>query len=325
MRRVLVLLVALCLLACDSPTDTPVEIEIYSIQKSTGDIVGYILGSTHGHSSPVNVVDLRKRIAGLRPLPSELRTETVTPVDVSTLSGAMLPRGQTVFDYVELEQHDVVRDLFRIFRKYGVDQGWPLEQLHPGMFVPIYLQFSPAPNDAGKDRKDAHSTARASGIDIELEKLAREHLWKQRSIEDSTDLFAALTGGNVGSYANCLLQYGSYLEDRSRWVELDSLKKRRVRAFKQQNAEDSYAAAVDFFKSVITCDDTVALGGLLLRNKAMVEKILRDIRDGQTLALYAPGASHLGGPIGIVSLLREQSYRVEKIPRDARKPPSENG
>jgi uncharacterized protein YbaP (TraB family) len=49
-----------------------------------------------------------------------------------------------------------------------------------------------------------------------------------------------------------------------------------------------------------------------IRNRAWIPKIEEYLRSGQTYFVVV-GAAHIGGPNGVLSLLRRQGYRVEQL------------
>ena len=130
--------------------------------------------------------------------------------------------------------------------------------------------------------------ARSSGKPMTGLETAREHL----------DIFAGLTDRQ--SEAMLLLMFIP--------TENNGTRTDMIGAWRRGDAEAETRTFMDGFRDFPSLGDRI----LTARNRRWIPKIEDYIRSGQTYFVVT-GAAHMGGPGGVLALLRQRGYKIEQL------------
>jgi len=134
----------------------------------------------------------------------------------------------------------------------------------------------------------------------ELMKLARAGQKPIRGLErleDQVAIFDSIPDNEEAAMLMDMLQHVE--EDRVKFREM-------LAAYRQQDIEELYALT-------LSATDIAPFRDLIVdrRNAEWIPIIAREMQAGPTF--FAFGAGHLGGPKGVIALLREKGYSVEAV------------
>ncbi len=138
-------------------------------------------------------------------------------------------------------------------------------------------------------------------LDIELQKYSKETGKKVIGLEKFEDQIRAVDKISLHEQAQMLVKTVS-----DTIIDIESYRK-MIDAYVRQDIEQLYALTIsdtsesDHFHKVF----------IVNRNKKMTRKMINILK--KQSAFFAVGAAHLGGPDGIIELLRKKGYQVEQV------------
>ncbi|HXX40803.1 MAG TPA: TraB/GumN family protein [Chthoniobacterales bacterium] len=206
--------------------------------------------------------------------------------DKSISQAALYPKGDSFKNHVDPRTYNYIRRLFEMLNvpeeKFVHYRPW---------FIALALQ---SPGNRGMStslgvEQFLTSRARSQSKQIIGLETAREHAGVFLGLSDSqSEALLLLTfipgGGNNGSQANLM------------------------NAWRNGNADAIWHAVHDGFRDFPSLGDRI----LEARNRNWIPKMEGYLRSGQAYFVVA-GAAHMGGPGGVLALLRGRGYRIEQL------------
>jgi uncharacterized protein len=223
--------------------------------------------------------DLSTRVA------FEVDPKEMGGIGKSLLKAGEYPRGDSLKNHVDPRSYDYLRHFFRILNipeeKFARFRAW---------YLAAMLQ---APQ--------LHGLSSGLGVEEFLVRRARVNskpMSGLESLRDSVEIFSGLTDRQ--GEAMLLLSFIP--------AEQGSSDTRLMQAWRQGDADTMTQMTLYGFR------DFPSLGKRLLdaRNRNWVPKLEAYLRSGQTYFVVV-GAAHLGGPDGLVALLRARGCKLEQL------------
>lgn len=204
---------------------------------------------------------------------------------MAVMGKMMMDSGKTLKDLYSAEKYRKMED---VLKKSGI----PLEML--ARFKPIMTQQMLTVRSLGKDTKS---------YEMHFSAIAKQDKIRVIGLETIDDQVAALNSIPVKKQADML--YESAMSPEKDKKNLAKL----IKLYKKQDPEVLYKATMKDKKNKEFAEQEDAL--LVNRNKAWIPKLESIFTEGSTFV--AVGAAHLGGPNGVIQLLKAAGYTLEPI------------
>jgi uncharacterized protein len=203
------------------------------------------------------------------------------------LKAGEYPKGDSLKNHVDPRTYDYLRRVFKLLNvpesKFARYRPW---------FLSLVLQ-APA----------LHGMSETLGVEEFLLRRARANSKPVSGLESArehADVFLGLTDHQ--SEAMLLMMF--LPTQRSRGGTGDEI----ARAWRRGDADTDTRIMLDEFRNFPSLADRF----LTDRNRKWIPKIERYLQSGTTYFVVA-GAAHMGGPNGIIALLRDRGYHIEEL------------
>ena len=256
---------------------------------TSGSNVLYLGGSIHALKSsdyPLPAAYNRAFDASDR-LVCEVDQKALLDSSSGILKAGQYPKGDSLKNHVDPRTYDYLRRVFRLLKipeaKFARYRPW---------FLSLVLQ-APA----------LHGMSETLGVEEFLIRRARANSKPVSGLESArehADVFLGLTDRQ--SEAMLLIMF--LPAQRSRGSTGDEIAK----AWKRGDADTDTRIMIDEFRNF----PSLAERFLTDRNRKWLPKIEGYLQSGKTYFVVA-GTAHMGGPNGVVALLRDRGYHIEQL------------
>lgn len=222
----------------------------------------------------------------------DMRVMTNFRTQMSLMTKAFMAGGTTLKDLLPPEDYALVKEKM-------AEKGLPasmFERMKP-MFLSTLV--------AGEEDGGATVSGQMTSVEMELFKLSRKQHMESAGLETADYQMSVFDSIPYEAQAKMLVQGIRSVESDTTAGEneLDKM----IRIYLEQD--------ISAMQTMISAPES-GMGGyedLLLnrRNRNWIPVMGKYMRDKPTL--FAVGAGHLGGPSGVVTLLRKEGYRVEPV------------
>lgn len=256
---------------------------------TSGHHVLYLGGSIHALKStdyPLPVAYNRAFDASDR-LVCEVDPKALAESSRGLLKAGEYPRGDNLKNHVDPRTYDYVRRVFKLLKvpeaKFARYKPW---------FLSLMLQ---APS--------LHGMSETLGVEEFLIRRARANskpVLGLESAREHADIFLGLT--DQQSEAMLLIMF--LPAQRSSGSTGDEI----ARAWRRGDADTETRIMMDEFNNFPSLSERF----LTDRNRKWIPKIEGYLQSGKTHFVVA-GAAHMGGPTGVIALLRNRGYQIEQL------------
>lgn len=253
----------------------------------------YLYGTIHLiPKSELNFSDaLRSALDHTNRLTFEIDMKEMTSLrtQLGVMTKAFMNGGKTLRDLLSAEDYAFVKEKM-------TDKGLPAPMLE--RLKPLFLSTMFSSDEGG----DAPATGEMTSVEMELYRMAKRRHLETGGLETTTYQMSIFDSIPYQVQAKMLVETLRGTEGKGGGELEDMLK-----LYRDQD--------INAMQAMLGDDDSGMKGyeGVLLnnRNQNWIPIMGRMMRNAPTL--FAVGAGHLGGPSGVIALLRKSGYRVEAV------------
>lgn len=273
----------------DQPIDTDKTL-LWQISGNNLATPSYLFGTIHIISSDDyflgdNVV---KKLSSSQQLILEMDLSNINPLEIAKAS--ILPEGKTIKDYYTEEEYIEVESYF------ADSIGAPMS-----LFKTAYAKLKPFFLQQFIYLK--HLGDNTSSYEMEFMDMAKVRNIELSGLETLTEQLAMVDKMSLED------QYKSFLKTVREGYQQTGYLDELIEAYKAKDIHRLYEMIMDY-------DEIQDITYVLVdeRNEKWVEKLIPTFE--KQSVFVAVGAGHLGGPKGMIQLLRNQGYTVDPISMD---------
>lgn len=233
-----------------------------------------------------NALDGSKRVA----FEIDMRTMTNFRTQMSLMSKAFMAGGKTLKDLLPAEDYVFVKEKMS---EKGIPAGM-FERMKP-MFLSTMF--------AGESDGGATLNGQMTSVEMELFRLAKKRKLESAGLETADYQMAVFDSIPYDAQAKMLVE--SLRSAETDTTGGDGELEKMLELYRNQDITAMQSMIADPQSGMAGYEDLL----LNRRNRNWISVMARYMRDKPTL--FAVGAGHLGGAVGVVALLRKEGYRVE--------------
>jgi uncharacterized protein YbaP (TraB family) len=219
----------------------------------------------------------------------DMKEMTNLRTQMSLMSKAFMPGGKTIKDLMSPEDYTFVKGKL-------ADKGLPASMME--RMKPLFLSTLFSSDDGS-----GSSEAAVTSVEMELYRSARNRKLETAGLETTSYQMGIFDSIPYKVQAKMLID-GLRSMDVDTTGEDDQLDK-LVKLYKEQDISAMQSMIADEAEGMAAYEEIL----LKKRNRNWIAPMGKMMREKPTI--FAVGAGHLGGPEGVVALLRKEGYRVE--------------
>lgn len=220
----------------------------------------------------------------------DMKELTNMRTQMSLMTKAFMPGGKTIKDLLSAEDYKFVKEKM-------AEKGLPGGMME--RMKPLFLSTLFSGDEAGSEPKD---NGAMTSVEMELYRSARRRKLETAGLETTSYQMSIFDSIPYQAQAKMLVDgLRSTQVDSTGANQLDQL----LKLYKDQDINAMQTMIADEGEGMSAYEEIL----LKKRNRNWIEPMGRMMAEKPTI--FAVGAGHLGGPGGVVALLRKAGYRVE--------------
>lgn len=216
----------------------------------------------------------------------DMREMTSLGTQFSLITKSFMRDGKTLRDLLSPEDYDFVKSKMA---EKGLATGM-LERLKP-MFLSMMLA----------NEEQSMQNSRMTSVEMELYKMVRKRKLQSGGLETAAYQISVFDSIPYDAQARMLVE--TLRSGESGSGDYDEM----IRLYREQNISQMQSMVVEEGQSMAKFEELL----LTRRNQNWIPVMARMMKESPTL--FAVGAGHLGGPQGVIALLRKEGYWVEAV------------